>query len=126
VTDVAAVAPPDTSVWWDPASVTAAALAQLRLTDGDVDAGRVGSAVDPAGQMINQYLDRDPVDAYDAVTVPAQVAAEQVQVVIRMYRAKDQPAASLDGMMLTAPPLIDPLTGSRRALDPFRKRRGIG
>jgi hypothetical protein len=81
---------------------------------------------DPAGQIINQYLDRDPVDAWTAATVPAQVAAEHVQIVVRLYRAKDQPAASIDGMMLGAPPLVDPLTGSRRALDPFRKRRGIG
>ena len=122
------VTAPDVAVWWDPATVTAAALAQLRLTDADVDAGRVGSAVGPAGQAINQYLDRDPADAYDTATAPAQLQDAIVQVVVELYRRKDAPASSVDGMMLAAwrPPTLNPVAGVKYLIDPFRARRGIG
>jgi hypothetical protein len=121
------VAAPDVSVWWDAATVTAAALAQLRLTDGDVDAGRVVSAVDPAGQLINQYLDRDPADPLPDPPSP-QLDDAIVQVVVELYRRKDAPATSLDGMIAGAwrPASVDPLAGVRSALAPFRARRGIG
>jgi hypothetical protein len=122
------VTAPDRTIWWDAPATTAAALAVLRLTDGDVDAGRVAAHVDPAGQIINQRLDRDPVDAYTTATVPAEVAAAHVTVVVNLYRAKDQPAASIDGMMLGAvpPSYVDPLAGARALIDPHRTRRGIG
>jgi hypothetical protein len=122
------VTAPDRTIWWDAPAVTAAALAVLRLTDGDVDAGRVAAHVDPAGQIINQRLDRDPVDAFTSATVPAEVAAAHVTVVVNLYRAKDQPAASIDGMMLGAvpPSYVDPLAGVRTLIDPHRMRRGMG
>ena len=125
MTDTYAVAPPDVSVWWDEATVAAAALDQLRLTVGDVDAGRVQSSVDPAGQIINQRLDR--TDAYTAATAPPQLQQAIVIVVINLYRAKDQPAASIDGMLLGSVPqsYVDPLAGARALIDPFRQRRGV-
>jgi hypothetical protein len=122
------VTAPDVTVWWDATAVTAAALAMLRLTDGDVDAARVAGDVDPAGQTINQRLDRDPVDAYTAATAPVQLQKAIVLVVVNMYRGKDQPASSIDGMILgTVPPsYVDPLAGARHLIDPFRARRGMG
>jgi hypothetical protein len=122
------VTAPDVSVWWDVDVVAAAALAQLRLTDGDVDASRVADAVDPAGQSINQYLDRDPADAYDPTTAPAQVQDAVVQVTVELYRRKDAPPASIDGMLAGAwrPQSVDALAGVRAQLAPFRARRGIG
>jgi hypothetical protein len=122
------VTAPDVSVWWDAATVSAAALAQLRLTDGDVDAGRVVSAVDPAGQRINQYLDRDPADAYTTATAPAQLQDDIVQVTVELYRRKDAPPTSIDGMLAGSwrPQSVDPLAGVRSSLDKFRTRRGIG
>lgn len=122
------VTAPDVTVWWDATATTAAALAMLRLTDGDVDAARVAADVDPAGQTINQRLDRDPADAYTAATAPVQLQKAIVLVVVNMYRGKDQPAASIDGMILgTVPPsTVDPLAGARHLIDPFRARRGMG
>lgn len=122
------VTAPDVSVWWDPAAVTAAALAQLRLVDGDVDAGAVAAKVAPAGQMVNQYMDRDPVDAFTVGTAPPDLPDQLVQVVVALYRRKDNPAASLEGAMLGAwqPSAIDPLADVRRTLDKYRTRRGIG
>ena len=128
MTDTSTVTPPDVSVWWDAQAVASAALAQLRLVDGDVDAGRVGTAVDPAGQAINQYLDRDPADAYTTATAPPQLTDAIVQVVVELYRRKDAPASSVDGMMLAAwrPATLNPVAGVRYLIDPFRARRGIG
>jgi hypothetical protein len=122
------VTAPDVSVWWDAAAVASAALAQLRLEAGDVDAGRVVSAVDPAGQAINQYLDRDPADAYTVATAPPQLQDAVVQVTVELYRRKDAPPTSIDGMLAGAwrPASIDPLSGVRSLIAPFRARRGIG
>lgn len=122
------VTAPDVTVWWHAATVTAAALAQLRLTDGDVDAGRVASAVGPAGQAINQYLDRDPADAYTDATAPDQLQDAIVQVTVELYRRKDAPPTSIDGMLAGSwrPQSSDPLAGVRSMLAPFRTRRGIG
>jgi hypothetical protein len=122
------VTAPDVTVWWDATTATRAALATLRLTDGDVDAGRVAALADPAGQIINQRLDRDPVDAFTAATAPAQLHLAIVLVIVNLYRAKDQPAASIDGMMLGSvpPTYVDPLAGARTLIDPFRARRGVG
>ena len=122
------VTAPDTSVWWDATAVTAAALARLRLTDGDVDAARVAAEVPTAGQLINQRADRDPADAYTVETAPPEWQSAIVTVVVNLYRAKDQPAASIDGMMLGAvpPSYVDPLAGVRTLIDPHRTRRGVG
>ena len=122
-------AAPDVSVWWDPAAVSAAALAQLRLTDADVDAGRIVAAVGPAGQSINQYLDRDPVDAYTVATAPPQLQDAIVQVTVDLYRRKDARSSNLDGSMMILPPwqppAVDALSGVRSLLAPFRARRGV-
>lgn len=122
------VTAPDVSVWWDEATVAAAALAQLRLTDADVDAGRIVAAVDPAGQTINQWLDRDPGDAYTTATAPVQLTDAIVQVVVELYRRKDAPPTSVDGMLAGTwrPASLDPLAGVRTMLAPFRTRRGVG
>lgn len=122
------VTAPDVSVWWDPAAVTAAALDVLRLTDVDVDADRVGGHVATAGQAVNQGLDRDPVDAFTTQTAPVQLVDALVQVVVELYRRKDSPPTSVDGMLAGAwrPQSIDPLAGVRALIAPFRTRRGIG
>ena len=121
------VTAPDVSVWWDAATVTAAALAQLRLVDGDVDAGRVDSAVDPAGQIINNFLDRDPADPLPTPP-PEPVEQAHVTVVINLYRNKDAPPSGLDGAILGAwtPTFFDPLAGVRSTLAPYRRRYGVG
>lgn len=121
------VTAPDVSVWWDTAAVTAEALAQLRLLESDVDAGRVEAAVDPAGQSINQYLDRDPAAAWTSATVPVQALDAIVQVVVELYRRKDAPPTSIDGMLAGTwrPASADPLAGVRATLAPFKARRGV-
>ena len=122
------VTAPDVSVWWYPAAVTGAALARLRLTDGDVDAAAVAASVPAAGQMVNQYLDRDPADAFTEATAPPDLVDCVAQVVDALYRRKDNPAADVTGAMLGAwqPTAIDPLADVRRILDRYRTRRGVG
>ena len=119
------VSAPDRTVWWDAAAVTAAALDQLRLGGSDVDAGRVAALVAPAGQSINDYLDRcDPVP----VVPPATLDYAITQVVVELYRHKDAPPASIDGMMFASwrPGSVDPLSGVRSMLRPYKSRFGVG
>jgi hypothetical protein len=119
------VTAPDATTWWDPAATTAAALDQLRLGGSDVDAARVADLVEPAGQMVNAYLDRlDPVLS----PAPGPLTYAIAQVVVELYRNKDAPTTSADGFMVTSwrPGALDPLSGVRRMIDPYRQRRGIG
>jgi hypothetical protein len=119
------VTAPDATTWWDPAATTAAALDQLRLGGSDVDAARVADLVEPAGQRINNYLDRvDPVQS----PAPGPLVYAVAQVVVELYRNKDAPTTSADGFMMPAwrPGAIDPLAGVRTLIDPYRQRRGIG
>lgn len=119
MTDVV-VTPPDASVWWDPAAVTASALARLRIGAGDVDAGRVAALVDPAGQNVNAYLDRP---AAAPSPVPAVWADAVVTVVVDMYTAQSVPASSelaFPGYLVT-----DPLRNVRTALAPWKQRAGM-
>lgn len=122
-----APAPPDQTVWWDPAAVTAAALAVLRLTAGDVDADRVAALVPAAGARINDVLDRD-ADNPVPTPAPAPLVDAIVHVVVELYRAKDAPPSSVDGLIASAwrPPTVDPVAGVRAMIAPYKQRFGIG
>lgn len=122
-----APAPPDQTVWWDPAATAAAALAVLRLDVGDVDAARVAQLVPVAGARINDVLDRtadDPVTA----PPPAPLAEAIVAVTVELYRGKDSPPSSVDGLIAASwrPPSVDPVAGVRAMITPYRRRFGIG
>lgn len=121
------VTAPDVSVWWDATAVAADVLARLRLAGGDIDAEWITALIAPAGQAINQRLDRDPADAFTVDTAPAQLHVAIVQVVLELYRDKDAPPSSVDGMIAAAwrPPSIDPTLGVRYLIDPYRTRRGV-
>lgn len=121
------VTQPDASVWWDPALVVADVLARLRLGDVDVDADWIAALVDPAGQALNQRLDRDPADALTVATAPPQLHEAIVRVVIELYRDKDAPPSSVDGMIAASwrPPSLDPTLGVRYLIEPFKTRRGV-
>lgn len=124
------VAPPDQTVWWDAASTTADALDQLRLEAADVDADRVAALVPKAGAAINDYLDVDPYAPviWPAGDPPAPLVDAITQVTVELYRRKDAPTATADGMMLTAwrPASFDVLAGVRAQIRPYKRRFGIG
>ena len=122
------VAPPDTTVWWDPVAVQADALAVLRLADTDVDADRIADLVAVAGAAINDYLDR-PADAPvpPVPAAPAVLVDAIVQVVVELYRRKDSPPSSVEGMLASAwrPASIDALAAVRPLIRPYKARHGI-
>jgi hypothetical protein len=124
------VAPPDQTEWWDADATTTAALEQLRLEAVDVDAVRVAELVPTAGAAINDYLDVDPYAdvIWPGVDPPAPLADAVVQVVVELYRRKDAPASTADGMMLTAwrPASFDVLAGVRALIRPYKRRFGVG
>lgn len=118
------VAPPLYDVWWDDAATVAAALDQLRLGGSDIDAARVAGLVAPAGARLNAYMDRTtPVPT----PAPPELAYAIVQVVVELYRNKDAPPASVDGLIASAwrPASIDPLAGVRNMIAPWRERLGL-
>lgn len=127
MTVAAAVTPPDQSVWWDPAAVTAAALKQLRLTEGDVDQARVAGYVPVAGYLANEWQDRDSVANPVPDPVPPPWTDALVQVVVELYRRKDAPPVSLDGALLGAwrPPSTDPLAGVYAMFRGAKRRWGL-
>lgn len=117
---------PDQTVWWDTAATAAAALAVLRLEAGDVDADRVAELVDAAGVQVNNYLDRtgdDPVPA----PPPADLADALTQIVVELYRRKDAPPSSIDGLIASSwrAPSLDPLAGVRSVLRRYKGRFGV-
>lgn len=122
-----AQAPPDQTVWWDAAVVAADARAVLRLDGSDVDAGRIDELVAAAGGRINDYLDR-PATSPAPTPVPAVLSDAIVRVVVEMYRGKDAPPTSVDGLIAASwrPPSIDPLAGVRAQLSPYKRRWGVG
>lgn len=124
--------PPDQTVWWDVDTVTEAVLDVLRLESGDVDDGRVRGLVPVAGARINDVLDRpdtDPV-VVDVVTgtAPAPLVAAIVAVTVELYRQKDAPPTSVDGLIASAwrPPSVDPVASVRAMITPYRRRWGVG
>lgn len=127
MTDVADVTPPDQTVWWNGPAIAAAVMDVLRLDTGDVDEARVAELVIVGGQRINDYLDRPDTDP---VVTPAPLVLDEalIQVTLELYRAKDAPPSSVDGLLAASwrPPSIDPLTGVRNMLRPYKRRFGIG
>ena len=123
------IAPPDQSVWWDVDEIVDAALVMLGVAADDPLADRLAELVPAAGQRINDYLDR-PADAPVPAgpDAPAPLVDALVQVVVELYRRKDAPPSSVDAMLAGAwrPQSIDPLTGVRAMIAPYRRRWGIG
>ena len=122
MSETAAVTPPDQTVWWDKPAVTAKALAQLRLSAGDVDAARVGECVDVAGYLRNVKMDRvgPPV-------TPVPPNWEQALVVdtVQIYLGKDSPPSDPDlGLSLGYVP-ADPLATGNPLMAGSRERWGV-
>lgn len=118
---------PDQTVWWDTPATLARALDVLRLDSGDVDAGRVATLVLAAGARINDVLDRCP-DNPVPVPPPAPLADAIVQVTVELYRNKDAPPSSIDGLIAQSwrAPSVDPVAGVRAMILPYKQRFGIG
>lgn len=121
------VVPPDQTVWWDDAATTTAVLAQLRLTDTDVDADRIGELVSAAGAAINTFLDRP--DVTPPAPLPLLQAALE-QVTIELYRRKDAGAGNPTdysiGAVVSRLGAVDPLGEVRAQLLPYKRRWGVG
>jgi hypothetical protein len=127
VSDVT-VTPPDTTAWWDVATVTTEALKILRLTATDVDASRITALVPVAGQLVNQFLDVETPTPPDVLPAPpAPVTQALVYAVVELYRQKDSPPSTADDFGLS-PGYVpaDPLQPVRAMLAPFRRRWGVG
>lgn len=125
MTDAAAPAPPDQTVWWDEPATVAAVLDVLRLDEADPDAARVVGLVAAAGARINDVLDRvDPLPS----PPPAPLANAIVTVTVELYRAKDAPPSSIDGLVAASwrPPTVDPVAAVRAMLLPYKQRFGVG
>jgi hypothetical protein len=107
------VAPPNSAVWYSLADTTAAVLATLRLTDGDVDADRIEAQVPAAATLIDQYLDR--VEAIPGPPPAPHIQQALEQLVVELYRRKEPNAA--------AARVLDPV---RSELTPHKRRWGVG
>ena len=114
------VAPPDTSEWWDVDTVTAAALAVLRLDGDDVDAARVRSFVPVVGIRIAQRVDSESMVVPDAVLDDCMTRG-----VVSYYRAKDSPPATDDFGLAPGYGSADPLQPIWSTLNPYRRRFGV-
>ena len=117
--------PPATGTWWDPTATLDAVLHTLRLTDTDVDAARIAELIPVAGRLIDNHLDR--LEAILGPPPDPVVQAELERVTIVLYRAKDSPPTSAEGLMQSAwsPTSLDALYESRVNLAPFKQRRGV-
>lgn len=121
--------PPVQTEWWDPDEVAGRVLVVLGLDADDPLADRIDELIPAAGARINDYLDRradDPVPA--APAAPPVLVDSLVQVVVELYRRKDAPPSSVDGLLAGAwrPPSTDPIAGVRAAIAPYKRRWGIG
>ena len=123
MSETVAVTPPDQTVWWDEAAVTAQALAQLRLTAGDVDAARVGGFVAVAGELLNTRMDRD---APPPIPAPASWTAAIVDVTVQLYLGKDSPPADVDLAVAVGYAPQDPLAPSKPMMAGSKQRWGVG
>lgn len=118
------VAPPDQTVWWDLATVTAAVLARLRLKAGDPDEARITGLVDVAGEMINDHLDRRcPPGAATVGMVNALVA-----LTAELYGRRDVPLMGATGTRIAQ---VDTAFDQSRlneilsSLNPKKERFGV-
>lgn len=127
-------------------AIAAAAIAQLRLTGGDVDAPRIAGKAPAACAAIDGYLDLRRFDAYLApipgrvtytyggaeVTAyaadeaPPDVLDAAVQVTIELYRRKDASFGVLTSGVEPVRISADVLRGVASLLDPWREGWGIG
>jgi hypothetical protein len=113
--------------WSDPATITAAALAVLRLDPTDADAVRVESAARSALFLVDDYLDRadDPLVS----PAPQPVTDATVQVTCELYRRKDAPFGVLNSWSESdiGPVRIgtDPIKGVELLLAPYAHRYGV-
>lgn len=112
---------PDQTVWWNSTLVTASVIAELRLQSGDVDEGRITTLVDVAGEMINDYLDREcPMSAPTPSMVNALVA-----LTCELY-GRDVPVY-VNGARAEQPGGVDPAAVAviRAAMLPKKQRFGV-
>lgn len=113
--------------WADPADVTVAALAVLRIDQDDPDADRVATAAVSAIALVDNYLDRadDPLIA----PTPQPVLDAAVQVTVELYRRKDAPFGVLNSWSENdvGPVRIgtDPIKGVELLLLPYAHRYGV-
>lgn len=118
---------PDQTAWWDVAAITDRVLVVLGLAPDDPLVDVVDDLIPAAGNRINDYLDRP---ASDPITdpVPAVLEDSLVQVTVELYRRKDAPPSSVEGLLGATwrPPSIDPLAGVRAAITPYKRRWGFG
>jgi hypothetical protein len=121
------VTAPDYTPWWDDTVTVANVLAQLRLTESDVDAARIAELVPAAGAAINAFLDR-PDATPPAPLELLQAALEQVTV--ELYRRKDAGTGDATDLSLAAVVsrygATDPLGEVRAQLQPYKRRFGLG
>ena len=80
------VAPPATAVWYDLAVTTAEVLAILRLTEQDVDTGRIEAAVPAAATLIDEFL--DGVTAVPGPPPSPKLQQALDQVTIELYQRR--------------------------------------
>lgn len=117
--------PPASAVWYDLTTVVTAVLAQLRLNDTDVDATLLATLVPAAANLIDAYVDREtPLPGPPPPPVLQHVLE---QVTVELYRNKDVPPVSVDGMMagVWRPGMADPLAMARSALGAYKQRQGL-
>ena len=122
---------PGASAWDGSAGqVSTAALAELRLTAGDVDTARLDRFAVAAIENIDSYLD-GPVSVSDPAYGPRPETVFQVatNLTVEAYRRKDSPfgianAWGQDGYAMRIP--ADVLAGSLTQLRPYKVRFGIG
>lgn len=110
--DSTSVPPPDVAVWYDLAATRDDVLAELRLTDTDVDVPRVEAIIPAVAMRFDEFFDR--IDTIPGPPPPPLVQRRLVTATVVEYRNKDAPfQAAL------------PTDIGRADLLPFKQRFGI-
>jgi hypothetical protein len=118
------VAPPAANTW-DTTAITAAALAVLRMSAGDVDAGRVGDAAVEATRRLDLEIDAvDPIDT----TADVLYEGPATSLAVALYRDKDF-ATGINASF--TPDRYEPVGGDptarvRASIVKLKKRFGCG
>lgn len=127
-------------------AIASAALEQLRVTEADLDAGRIARKTPAACTAIDLYLELRaldnylapipgrvtytyggvPVTAYAAGEAPPDVLEAAVQLAVELYRRKDAAFGVLTAGVEPTRISADALRGVTSLLAPWREGFGIG
>lgn len=115
-------------MWYDTEATFTAILAALRLAGSDVDGDRIRALIPTAAALIDQYLDRDPLDPLPGPPPPAAVQTALEQATVELYSRKSSASVAFaPGVGSYAERYVngDPLGELFAVLLPHKQRWGL-